>query len=185
MARNPYASFNASADPYTNGDGLGAPSSQPPSRSPAATPSTDEYDPYGDRYGAPPINTSSSRERRPGPRAGGYGGFNPNSNGSGPGVQAPPQQLQQQDGRDPYSNRSRENSGARSQRRPSEESRRFRNEVDGNMPPPEMPATRNFTRPNTGERTYSGNNGMNNNSSRDRTQGTSRNGGDGTRQIEG
>ncbi|KFY48382.1 hypothetical protein V495_01387 [Pseudogymnoascus sp. VKM F-4514 (FW-929)] len=59
MAQNPYAGFNASADPYTAGDTLAASSPNPSrDRSPGATSTnTDDYDPYGDRYGTPPLGT--------------------------------------------------------------------------------------------------------------------------------
>lgn len=94
MAQNPYASFNASADPYTsssnnntnpyanapttsygNGTGTGygglGGTGTPAASSPVASrkPSTDDYDPYSqERYGTPPIVQSSSRQRPAEPR---------------------------------------------------------------------------------------------------------------------
>lgn len=198
MAQNPYAGFNASADPYTNGDGLAASPNPPQSRSPGGTSSTDDYDPYGDRYGTAPIATSNSssnslsnpnRERRAGPRAGGDGGFYANNNGSAPSINSSPKPSYPYDGRE---NRSRENLPTpRMQRIPSDESRRLRYGVsDGNMRAPEMPAMREFRKPSTGDRSYSGGSGGPNNSSlRDKERTVARpsggSGGSGTRQIEG
>ncbi|OBT53382.1 hypothetical protein VE04_05347 [Pseudogymnoascus sp. 24MN13] len=176
MAQNPYAGFNASADPYTqSSDSLAAATPNPPrERSPGATPSTDDYDPYGDRYGTPPLGTpppqqAANREQqrrapRPPPgrgRTGGYGGFYAQSiapaGSAGPSPKQPlpvpraPQQQQQQvyGGRD---NRSRENLPApRSRRRrtTSDESRGFRNGASdgGSMRPPDGPAAREFRKP--------------------------------------
>lgn len=91
MAQNPYASFNAAADPYTNSSSM---NTNPYANAPAAPygngagtgygglvgtsatassntnvarkPSTDDYDPYSqERYGTPPIVKSSSRQRPP------------------------------------------------------------------------------------------------------------------------
>lgn len=210
MAQNPYAGFNASADPYTkSSDSLAATPNPPRERSPGATSSTDEYDPYGDRYGTPPLGTPSpsqtanreQQRRAPQPpaqgRAGGYGGFYAQSiapaGSAGPSpkqplpVPVPRSQSQQQPygGRD---NRSRENLPApaqQAQRRPSDESRGFRNGgSDGSMRPPDGPAAREFRKPSMGERSYSG--GPNNSVARDRERAVTRGGGgSGTRQIEG
>lgn len=206
MAQNPYAGFNASADPYTQGDSLTASSNPPRERSPGATTSTDDYDPYGDRYGTPPLGTppapsqgANREQRRPGtgpgaPRTGGYGGFYANNvspaGGAGPSPKQPlpvprsqPQQLMYGG-----ANRSRENlpaPQAQTQRRPSDESRRLRNGVsDGNMRSPDGPAAREFRKPSMGDRSYSG--GSNNLAPRDRERAPTRGGGgSGTRQIEG
>lgn len=201
MAQNPYAGFNASADPYTQGESLAATPNPPRERSPGATSNTDDYDPYGDRYGTPPLGTpppsqNANRERRaappgPGPRAGGYGGFYANSispaASANPSPKQPPPRSQPP--QQPYGgrdNRSRENLEApQGQRRPSDESRRVRNGgSDGSMRPPDGPATREFRKPSMGERSYSG--GPNNSAPRDRERAvTSGGGGSGTRQIEG
>lgn len=63
MAGNPYAAYNTANDPYTNGNNYGAAESTP----------TDDYDPYGDRYGTPPV--PAARDARRAARTGGYGGF--------------------------------------------------------------------------------------------------------------
>jgi hypothetical protein len=83
MARNPYAgrgnaagAFNANTNGYDSED---------------ITPVSDDYDPYGDRYDAPPFSAVSPiRERRPGgrsARSGSYGGFYDGS-GRSPAVQS-------------------------------------------------------------------------------------------------
>lgn len=208
MAQNPYAGFNASADPYTqSSESLAATSNPPRERSPGATSSIDDYDPYGDRYGTPPLGTpppqsssqqNGNRDRRaapPGPgRTGGYGGFYANSISPAGSAGPPPKQplpvprLQQQPPQQPYGGRgngSRENLGApQTQRRPSDESRRRNGGSDGSMRPPDGPATRDFRKPSIGERSYSG--GPNNSASRERERSVTRGGGgSGTRQIEG
>lgn len=66
MARNPYAGLGG-ADPYTNGNGYGAPT---------RSGSNDDYD----------ARTPSSGSSRPA-RSGGYGGFFEGSNGAAPAVQ--------------------------------------------------------------------------------------------------
>src|SRR5450432_2719210 len=89
MARNPYAGLGGGSDPYTNGNGYGSSATSTPSI-------TDDYDPYGERYGTPPIAAAASTQRdRRGARAGGYGGFYENSNGSAPTARPVAQQPQQ------------------------------------------------------------------------------------------
>jgi hypothetical protein len=75
MARNPYAGSGGGSDPYTNGTGHGGPAT-------GTAPGTDDYDPYGERYGTPPITTATAARDRRAARAGGYGNFYENSNGS-------------------------------------------------------------------------------------------------------
>src|SRR5271156_6308344 len=91
MARNPYAGVGGGSDPYLNGNSYGTSTTN-------AGSSVDDYDPYGDRYGTPPIPATSSARDRRGVRAGGYGSFYENSNGSVPAVQSAAQQNLQQDG---------------------------------------------------------------------------------------
>src|SRR5271169_1293688 len=91
MARNPYAGVGGGSDPYTNGNSYGTSTTN-------ANSGADDYDPYGDRYGTPPIPATNSARDRRGVRAGGYGGFYETNNGSAPAVQSTAQQAQQQDG---------------------------------------------------------------------------------------
>jgi hypothetical protein len=214
MASNPYAGLNANSDPYTNGDGIGATLAGPisvPDRNPASSPSSDDYDPYGERYGTPPISAASSvsaRERR-GARTGGYGGFYANgsgNNGSGTNmnVQAPRRSNESEERRDAYGGT---NVGARlrddgapprSQRRPSaanegpvERERRLGGRNEASTLPPDFGAGRDFRRPSAGpDRGYSNqSNGYNNAQRSERAKpigiSAAAGGGDGTRQIEG
>src|SRR5579871_4758462 len=91
MARNPYSGVGSGSDPYVNGNGRGTLTTN-------STSGTDDYDPYGERYGTPPIPAASYTRDRRGVRAGGYGGFYENSNGSTPAVLPTAQQVQQPEG---------------------------------------------------------------------------------------
>lgn len=182
MARNPYAGLSASSDPYTNGGSYGT----SPVSSASLAPSTEEYDPYGDRYGTPPIsNASSSRERRGGGgRTGGYGGFYEDDRGSAPAVQPA---AQQQDRFDGYGQRSEDEPPVRvspNRRAYAAErgnARGYRDDrSDGDSERSRGPEYRRG-----GERS----NNTNGNGAGDlpvgRSRGAARGGGDGTRQIEG
>jgi hypothetical protein len=84
MSRIPYSGLSANTDPNLNSN------------------SYDDYDPYGERYGTPPIGGATSG-RRGGMRAGGYGGFYENSNGSASVLQPISQPSQQPERYDGYS----------------------------------------------------------------------------------
>lgn len=172
MARNPYAGVGASTDPYANGS--------------APFLATDDYDPYGERYGTPPIpSASSSRERRQG-RTGGYGGFYENSGGAPPAVQPVAQQMQSQDG---YRSRTPEDpvpfqSPRRAMGGDQNNARRFREDRPDAEP---IDAARNRDYRRGAERMYSNGNGSAGELVVGRSRGNGRIGnvGDGTRQIEG
>jgi hypothetical protein len=184
MSRNPYANSSAGADPYTNGNGYGAPAQAP------ATSATDDYDPYGDRYGTPPIPSSGGgRDRRAG-RSGGYGGFY-DGNGSSPGVQTTAQQPQPQND---YGRAADEPAPMRSPRRPAAvdpaAGRRYRpDRGDGGGSGDSGRGAeyrRGAERLNPNATPTMSNEGMTSrNRTNGRTGGTSVTGGDGTRQIEG
>lgn len=86
MARNPYAGLSTATDLYTNGNGYAE-----PEPAPAA-----DYDPYGERYGTPPIPAARDVRRAPA-RTDGYGGFGDESNGPSPAVR-PQEQYSRQEG---------------------------------------------------------------------------------------
>lgn len=175
MARNPYAGTGGGSDPYTNGNSYGIPTTNTASRA-------DDYDPYGDRYGTPPIPATSSARDRRGVRAGGYGGFYENSNGSAPAVQPAPQQAPQQDG---YSSGpSSEPVPVRSPRRNagSDQARRYRQER-GDAESSEGSRGPEFRR--VAERHYQNGSAASGDVVVGRSRGNGRGGGDGTRQIEG
>lgn len=176
MARNPYAGLSAGPDPYTNGSSYGAPS---------VASSTEEYDPYGDRYGTPPISTaSSSRDRRGGAgRTGGYGGFYDDSNGSAPAVQPA---AQQQDRFDGYGQRSEDEPPARASpnRRPYASERNNARGYREDRSDADSDRSRGPDYRRGGERFISNGNGSSE-VAVGRSRGAVRGGGDGTRQIEG
>jgi len=174
MARNPYAGMRGDADPYTNGNPYAASSTAP-------VPGTDDYDPYGERYGTPPITSASASRDRRAARAGGYGGFYENSNGSSSsalGVQPAPPQAQMLEG---YGRgRGEEPPPMRSSRRPAglEPVRTYMEEADSSE------GSRGPEYRRGVERQYQ-NGGIRNDSASSRNRSNGRGGGDGTRQIEG
>lgn len=179
MSRNPYASSSATADPYTNGNGYRVATQAPSSTA------NDDYDPYGDRYGTPPIpSTSAARDRRAG-RTGGYGGFF-DSNGTAPSARSVSPQPQPQND---YGRAVDEPGQMRSPRRPAAVepagNRRYRTERGDDGGSADTSRSPDYRR--GGERLNPSGPSVANNelmASRNRSNGRAV-GGDGTRQIEG
>lgn len=178
MARNPYAGVGGGSDPYVNGDSYGTSTTN-------ATSGADDYDPYGERYGTPPIPATSSARDRRGVRAGGYGGFYENSNGSAPALLPAIQQVQQPDGygsgleNEPVPVRSPRRAGG------SDQARRYRQDP-GDAESSEGsrgPEYREYRRAQ--ERQYQNGGETSGDLAVGRSRGNGRGGGDGTRQIEG
>jgi len=181
MSRNPYADVGAGADPYVNGNGYRA-----------HAPATDDYDPYGERYGTPPTGASNAtRDRRAGGsggrgggrgdgRAGGYGGFYENSNGSAPAVQAVAGNAEY--GNDGYGEDPAPPRSPRRNATSANNNRRQRQEY-GNAGSEDRNPSFEYRR--GGERQYTNGNGLGNELVVGRNRGNARSGGDGTRQIEG
>ncbi|KAI9746344.1 MAG: hypothetical protein M1818_000056 [Claussenomyces sp. TS43310] len=180
MARNPYARLGDEAgDPYTNGY-----------ETSHTTPSTDDYDPYGERYNTPPLPPASPARDRRGGRTGGYGGFESNNNQYAPPVQQTTQPTPPE-GHDRYGSRSLDDPPpTRSPRRPaaveSGAARRYREErSQGGSGDSSRSRGADSTRRHA-ERLNTKGDGHSNGLpvSRNRGNGSAVGSGDGTRQIE-
>ena len=176
MARNPYAGLGGDSDPYTNGNGYGA------SLSITAS-STDDYDPYGERYGTPPIASANTGRDRRAARTGGYGSFYANSNGSNSSAQAVQPDIPPARQREGYGGTAgEERVPVRSPRRPagSDQSARYRQDR-GDVESSEGSRGPEYRR--GGGREYRNGSGVSNDLV-GRSRGNGTQGGDGTRQIE-
>jgi hypothetical protein len=172
MSRNPYSGLGANTDINSNGNSYGAST---------ASPATDDYDPYGERYGTPPIGSVIGGRR--GGRTGGYGGFYENSNGSA----TISQQSQQSERYDGYGSRTSEESAlVRSSRRPGgsgpNNARRIRQD-HGDADSSEGSRGPEYRR--GGERSRQNDDGANAGVALSLSGENGGGGGDGTRQIDG
>ncbi len=176
MARNPYVGLGSGADLYTNGNGYGTSTT-------ISAGGTDEYDPYGDRYGTPPIAAANTGRDRRAARTGGYGGFYENSNGSSPAAQSTGRREQS----DGYGTSPGDGPlPVRSPRRPGgpDQStgrgyRQDRGDADSSG------GSRGAEYRRGADRQYQNGGEAGNDSAMGRSRGVPRGGGDGTRQIEG
>jgi hypothetical protein len=181
MARNPYAGLGASTDPYTNGNGYGAPA---PSRT------SEDYDPYGDVYGTPLTPSTSADRERPAGRSGGYGGFYDSGSGPAPAVQPAPQQQDRYDGYGRQSEDEPPPPRASPNRRPMISERSSARGYRQDRSDTDLEGSRSSRAPEYrrggGERAFSSTNGSSNDAIIPRIRGDlGRGGGDGTRQIDG
>lgn len=176
MAHNPYAGPGSGADPYSNNNGYGTSTT-------ISAGGTDDYDPYGDRYGTPPIAASSAGRDRRAARTGGYGGFYENSNGSSPAVQSSGRREQS----DGYGTSPGDGPlPVRSPRRPAisdQSTGRGYRQDRGDADP--SGGSRGAEQRRGIDHQYQNGGLAGNGGATGRTRGVPRGGGDGTRQIEG